>query len=300
MSASPRIKILQNIVVVPAKEADVQENVLIEDICKDLNCPDFDYSLLEEIFGDIECLNRQLIDAEKQLSRFFKILSIKRENNFCDLQWCHCQVEHLIERRAKLLADIQQLSVGNLRRHLKKSCRAQEPSPKKLKVTHDTQRFCDVCSEHVSSRDYVGHLRSVKHKNNSLAFSTEGVQVITSAFKSRIVSYRISANTQYINLKEFVESLADVIKKLVREQIDIMGSVKVNCELFGYFILESKDRGEVKSFNTRNQVLTISSDLSEWFKDIIEKLEVDATEFEHRESGINIQLFMPCLHNYLF
>ncbi|KAB0790197.1 hypothetical protein PPYR_15471, partial [Photinus pyralis] len=162
----------------------------------------------------------------------------------------------------------------------------QEPSPKKLKVAHDTQRFCDVCSEHVSSRDYVGHLRSVKHKNNSLAFSTEGVQVITSAFKSRIVSYRISANTQYINLKEFVESLADVIKKLVREQIDIMGSVKVNCELFGYFILESKDRGEVKSFNPRNQVLTISSDLSEWFKDIIEKLEVDATEFEHRESAI--------------
>ncbi|KAB0804991.1 hypothetical protein PPYR_01961 [Photinus pyralis] len=178
---------------------------------------------------------------------------------------------------------------SNLRRHLKKSCRAQEPSPKKLKVTHDTQRFCDVCSEHVSSRDYVGHLRSVKHKNNSLAFSTEGVQVITSAFKSRIVSYRISANTQYINLKEFVESLADVIKKLVREQIDIMGSVKVNCELFGYFILESKDRGEVKSFNTRNQVLTISSDLSEWFKDIIEKLEVDATEFEHRESGWALQ-----------
>ncbi|KAB0796891.1 hypothetical protein PPYR_10952 [Photinus pyralis] len=178
---------------------------------------------------------------------------------------------------------------SNLRRHLKKSCRAQEPSPKKLKVAHDTQRFCDVCSEHVSSRDYVGHLRSVKHKNNSLAFSTEGVQVITSAFKSRIVSYRISANTQYINLKEFVESLADVIKKLVREQIDIMGSVKVNCELFGYFILESKDRGEVKSFNTRNQVLTISSDLSEWFKDIIEKLEVDATEFEHRESGWALQ-----------
>ncbi|KAB0790253.1 hypothetical protein PPYR_15409, partial [Photinus pyralis] len=170
----------------------------------------------------------------------------------------------------------------------------QEPSPKKLKVTHDTQRFCDVCSEHVSSRDYVGHLRSVKHKNNSLAFSTEGVQVITSAFKSRIVSYRISANTQYINLKEFVESLADVIKKLVREQIDIMGSVKVNCELFGYFILESKDRGEVKSFNTRNQVLTISSDLSEWFKDIIEKLEVDATEFEHRESAIYTPTGHPC------
>ncbi|KAB0790736.1 hypothetical protein PPYR_15666 [Photinus pyralis] len=178
-------------------------------------------------------------------------------------------------------------------RHLKTSCAVQEPAlKKKVKITHGGQRYCDTCFEHISTRDYVGHLRTTKHKNNSLVFSTEGVDVVKSAFKSRIISYRITPNKQFIVLKEFTRSLTDVIQKLVREQIGIMGSLKVNCELFGHFILEAKERGDVKSFNTRNQILTVSSDLSEWFNDVISKFEADASEFQERDSGWALQQWL--------
>ncbi|KAB0790737.1 hypothetical protein PPYR_15667 [Photinus pyralis] len=98
-------------VVVPAKECvPVSQEIENDLIGNNLYCPDFDVSLLEEVFGDLGNLKRQLIEVEQKLSRFFKILFIKRQYNYCDLKWCECQTEQLIQTRMKLLADIQQFS----------------------------------------------------------------------------------------------------------------------------------------------------------------------------------------------
>ncbi|KAK5648355.1 hypothetical protein RI129_003247 [Pyrocoelia pectoralis] len=149
------------------------------------------------------------------------------------------------------------------------------------------QKYCDDCSEHVP--DYTAHLRSIKHKNNCLSTSVGGIQELKSAFKCRIVSYRVTADHQFINLIEFMAALAGPIKKVVRHQLEVLGCVKANCDLYGYFILEAKGKGEIKAFNTRNHVLTINSDLSKWLEDVTSSFDVQASSFQEKDSGWALQ-----------
>lgn len=68
--------------------------------------------------------------------------------------------------------------------------------------------FCEVCEVSVNRRHWIGHLRSTDHKNKGISSFSDGVEIINSAFRCRIASYRIAANSDNQNsVERFYESI---------------------------------------------------------------------------------------------
>lgn len=150
-------------------------------------------------------------------------------------------------------------------------------------------RYCSVCDENVLRTSYVGHLRSRRHCTRA-GFEPlgDGVVALQSAFKSRIVSYKVTSENVHINVIEFLNEIKEKIMSLLERQISKFNSVKVNFELFGYFILETKDLEDIKSFNTANEVVTFGTDLNQLYDQFSTILDEKASEFQERESGTSI------------
>lgn len=78
-----------------------------------------------------------------------------------------------------------------------------------------------------------------------------GVQVLDCAFKNR--TYTISPYRTHDHFKDFFEEIYE---------IDKHRSIKLNFVLYWSFILETQEVKENKSFNAKNKIITIPSDVS--------------------------------------
>lgn len=148
-------------------------------------------------------------------------------------------------------------------------------------------RYCNVCDEHVAPRAYVGHIRSNRHKQRLGGTSMDdGVVAVQTAFRSRIASYRVGTTNYHIIVNDFMTEIKNKVLELIQRKVDTFRSVKVNFELFGYFVLETQDLSEVKSFNTRNEIVTGGTDVGELYDNFIGVLDEKVSEFQERESGM--------------
>lgn len=148
-------------------------------------------------------------------------------------------------------------------------------------------RYCRLCDENVEPRAYVGHLRSNRHLHRRGGVVLDnGVVSIQTAFKSRIASYRVGTLNYHLVVAEFMSDIKNKVLTLIERKVGDFRSVKVNFELFGYFVLESKDLAEIKSFNTRNEIASVGTDIGELYDDFSAILDEKVSEFTERESGI--------------
>ncbi|KAJ8954711.1 hypothetical protein NQ318_011404 [Aromia moschata] len=69
-------------------------------------------------------------------------------------------------------------------------------------------------------------------------------------------------------------------------------ALKINFELFGLYIIPEKELSDIKSFNTRNKIVTISTDLHEMYDLFEEEMVSKAAEFQERDSGWSLQQVM--------
>ncbi|XP_063537662.1 uncharacterized protein LOC134747016 isoform X1 [Cydia strobilella] len=173
--------------------------------------------------------------------------------------------------------------------------------------------FCVSCSTTVEKKSWVGHLRSNKHKtkSNSIQEICDGVDLIQSAFRNRIATYRISAHNDQIScsIDIFLNSIRDQIKLLFNKSLQKHTCIKVNVELFGMFMLFKNNTQSMKSFGTKNKVLYQSYDFERYYDEVINSLKKKVDEFQERDSGwtflhnshleININKFQP-LHGSSF
>jgi len=124
---------------------------------------------------------------------------------------------------------------------------------------------CEVCHETFdTSAKFRGHLRSQRHLSNCAVCTTDGVKVIRSAFKNRIVTYRIDADDDNEkDIPTFLNNISlkvvDIFKRALQQYV----SIKANMELFGRYVKD--DEEDLKSFNTKYEVLVEGSDLLEMF-----------------------------------
>lgn len=154
-------------------------------------------------------------------------------------------------------------------------------------ISERATHYCNVCDENVPRVGYVGHLRSNRHTRRCHVAPVEaGVVVLPSAFKSRVVSYRVSTANYHISVVEYLTELKDKIINLIKRQVTLLISVKFNFELFGLFILESKDEHDVKSFITANEVATRGTDWDSLYDKLSGILDEKVSEFQERESGV--------------
>lgn len=156
-------------------------------------------------------------------------------------------------------------------------------------------RHCPTCDVDVPRRAFGGHLRSRQHLQNAVeGIPIDGILTVHSAFKSRVATYRIMANNHHQHVGEFMSEIKEKLVRLVTRELPKFTSVKVNVELFGLFMLESKEMEEIKSFNTRNEIVTSGTDMDALCHNFESKLSQKMSEFQERDSGMLFAVVCMC------
>lgn len=165
---------------------------------------------------------------------------------------------------------------------------------------------CEQCCIDLSRHQYKYHLRTNLHKSNCLLKSEyENVDIIASAFRNRIMTYRLnpSQKVEYLTVEAFLQDNKSVICKLIDTALVKNHCIKMNFELFANFILLKTNEQQLKSFNTKYETIFQSTDIDEFYSRLIDKLKQKLSEFDHCESGwsfisinhleININKYAP-------
>lgn len=174
-------------------------------------------------------------------------------------------------------------------------------------VVRETTIFCDVCKIDVRKRYYNAHLKTNGHKLlSSVLYQSNNIQVIKTAFKNRIKTFKIiNLNKDELIFDEFFKIIKISIRTLIEEHVKLHTTVKVNIELFGLYELIKQDviDSDIKSFNTKSEIINVSTDLNETMNTWFEIIKNKSEEFNEQNSGwslleilhveININKFVP-------
>ncbi|XP_072389467.1 uncharacterized protein [Diabrotica undecimpunctata] len=142
---------------------------------------------------------------------------------------------------------------------------------------------CQDCYKKISGRGLTGHLRSNSHK--SVISNDCGVEKLSSAFKNRIGSYRLSSNKHHTDHLESFSEIEGNVLKLLHNYLHKFKVLKVNFELYSMYTIPEKDTYDLKSFNTKNQIITISTNLKQAYQDFIREILPKVSEIQEKESG---------------
>jgi hypothetical protein len=166
-------------------------------------------------------------------------------------------------------------------RHEKESCSRR----KRIRST-TTYITCATCDIQIPATTLHSHRKSAQHKNKSLKkLEEDGVHQIATAFESNVISYRITGERTCVDLNEFIEEIREKMINLIQENVEKHTTVKLNLELFGLYTLESQNLFDVKSFNTRNIIITLGSNWSNIIEDFKGVIENKMSEFLEKDSG---------------
>lgn len=159
-----------------------------------------------------------------------------------------------------------------------------QPKKHRTSVIH-----CDVCNLDIVKSVYNAHVRTNKHKqNSSVVYTSNNIHIIKTAFKKRIQSFKIvNLKKEELLLEVFFKEIKTAIITLIEEHIKIHSCIKVNIELFALYELVKNDEidTDIKSFNTKNDIMSVSSDLSNIIEKWYEIIKVKSEDFNEQNSG---------------
>lgn len=199
------------------------------------------------------------------------------------------------------------------KRKVEEECKLNEKkkNKKKTKLTklqsNEETIHCDACDMNVRKRIYTAHLKTNKHKSlSSVIYQSNNIKLIKTAFKCRIQSFKIeNLDKSEIIFQKFFQTTKNALKVLIEEHVKIYTTIKVNIELFGLYELKKLDvvDTDIKSFNTKYEIISKSTDINETLNTWFEVIEAKADEFNEQNSGwslleishfeININKFTP-------
>lgn len=177
----------------------------------------------------------------------------------------------------------------------------------KLETADDTLIPCEMCKMNIKKSLLHAHKRTNAHKDAcSVIYKQNNIELITSSFASRISSYKVKNNNEEeLNVDQFLENIRQSVCILINEHLLTQNNLKVNVEFFGSFILEKADSFEfgIKSFNTKNEIICLSTILSDVYEIWKTTIKTKSDEFNERSSGwrlleilhleININKYKP-------
>lgn len=82
-----------------------------------------------------------------------------------------------------------------------------------------------------------------------------------------------------------MEEVGGSLRSQIALAVEAHRTVKVNLELAGLYYLERTQEEEVKTFQTKNQIITRSTNMDEYSQDLQQVFEKKTQEFAERESG---------------
>ena len=95
------------------------------------------------------------------------------------------------------------------------------------------------------------------HKCNSLLQTkSDNVYIIASAFKNRIITYRLNPaqGVEYATPAFLCQNKNDILKVIDMSLVKNT-CIKINFELFAYFVLPKTSEQQMKSFNTKYEIV---------------------------------------------
>ncbi|CAH1639518.1 unnamed protein product [Spodoptera littoralis] len=149
-------------------------------------------------------------------------------------------------------------------------------------------------------------MRTNIHKANCLLNTKfANIHIIATAFNNRIMTYRLNVTQEdeYLGLEAFLSDHQTNIVELITMSLNKHNCIKVNFELFAYFMLPTLEEKQLKSFNTKYNIIYKNTDLNELLTKVMNALNEKLTEFQHCQSGwtfvsmshleININKYSP-------
>lgn len=163
---------------------------------------------------------------------------------------------------------------------------------------------CENCHVDIPKNRYSYHLRTNFHKANCLSNTKyDNIEVICTAFKNRIISYKLSPFEEYLTPEAFLIDNEKYFMKIINNTLKTFDCIKVNFELFAFFFLHKTGEKQLKSFNTKYSIICKGTDIHELYLNTIQSFQKKLSEFQHRESGwscesmshleININKYSP-------
>lgn len=149
--------------------------------------------------------------------------------------------------------------------------------------------FCNECKVYVSN--FTAHKKSNLHKSNCLINTKfDNVQVIATAFKNRIRSYRVNsiANDIHSTPEQFLNRISKSVLELIKISLEKHTALKVNLELFVAYTQPKNNEKAMKSFNTQYFQIFQNTDILSLYSSYIDNLITKCSEFELSESGWTI------------
>lgn len=152
-------------------------------------------------------------------------------------------------------------------------------------------RFCETCNLQIVTEKFSSHQRSLSHKQKSCVEIEPGVYLINSAFKRNIVTYRIKYDGQndstiITDVSLFFSNIKDRVINLIAMGLQ-ENPLKINFELFACYVVSTKEddeesciKNEVKSFNSKYEIVTTSTNLDEIYPHFYNVLKTKSEEFE--------------------
>lgn len=149
--------------------------------------------------------------------------------------------------------------------------------------------LCETCGIHIPLKRKYAHYRTNAHKQKScVASDVSNVMLIKSAFKNRVASYRLTSDAEsFTNIEDFMIRAREKAVKLFRDRLCDLCALKANVELFASYVVESNGKliSSIKSFNTKNEIITKSSDLHALFDAWVAVIKHKTESFQERDSG---------------
>lgn len=146
---------------------------------------------------------------------------------------------------------------------------------------------CISCDMIMAANRKAAHLRTLHHKSNACSPLSNGIELVASAFKSRIATYRISSENEHIDYTLFFEEVRPKVLDVVSNIVRVRGALKINLVVVARYVLPTQDNMySDKSFNTCNEIVTAGSDLDEVYGSFVEAMKVQSSEFQEKDSGM--------------
>lgn len=152
-------------------------------------------------------------------------------------------------------------------------------------ASSSTMEKCVLCDVSVPCNQMLAHSRTKQHKDKCCMPLSQGVELMQSAFKNRVVTYRVSSDREHVDYTTFFDEIKSKVLSLINDILRVQQTLKVNMVVVGRYFLAAQEVISEKSFNTCNEVITVASDLNDVYQSFVEAMKVQSTEFQEKDSG---------------
>lgn len=151
---------------------------------------------------------------------------------------------------------------------------------------------CSLCNISVKKKFFASHLKSNIHKKNALTKDANltNVFLIETAFANRIMTYRITSNSNTLHhnfetAELFLDSIKTTVFQLINQCISEHIIVKINFLLNANFIQQTKELYNSFDFQSKNYTFCQGDDLNIIYKSLTTEISSKLNSFEKKDSG---------------